>query len=265
MADAVAEYGRHRKAPDEWALGRFVVPLGRWSEFGKAVSVQAPPDLPWPVSLLCTPADAGIVHGWPHGETWFVLQSIECKVDSETDLEALVPLTRQAEVFVEAARLAEFAGIAPAIARAGAFGKIRTGGVTADAFPGSRDVHGFLDTCRQHGIRFKATAGLHHAVRGEYRLTYEPSPPTGVMFGFLNIAVAAALLWFGAEEAAVIDALEEGSADAFAFSDAGITWRDHHLTPSQLDEVRSGFFAGFGSCSFREPMGEIGLDAVPRS
>jgi hypothetical protein len=85
------------------------------------------------------------------------------------------------------------------------------------------------------------------------------------MFGFLNIAVAAALVWFGRDDDIVIAALEERSFEAFDFSEAGVMWRREHLTIGQLDEVRSEFFAGFGSCSFREPLAELGLEAVPRS
>lgn len=85
------------------------------------------------------------------------------------------------------------------------------------------------------------------------------------MFGFLNVAMAAAFLWIGRDHDIVIDILEERSAEAFEFTDDGASWRDERLTRRQLDEVRAAFFAGFGSCSFREPMAEIGLEALPRS
>jgi hypothetical protein len=103
------------------------------------------------------------------------------------------------------------------------------------------------------------------AVRGEYRLTYEPEPPTGLMFGFLNVAIGAALLWFGRSDDVVLEVLDERSADAFRFSDSGVAWRGELLTRPELDEVRTSFFVGFGSCSFREPMAEIGLEAVPHA
>jgi hypothetical protein len=155
--------------------------------------------------------------------------------------------------------------MAVAVERVGAAAKIRTGGVTADAFPASRDVLSFLRACRTAGIRFKATAGLHHAVRGEYRLTYEPAAPAGTMFGFLNVAMAAAFHWFDHDDATVLAVLEERAPDAFKFTDAGATWRTKRLSRDQLREVRREFFAGFGSCSFAEPMTEVGLRAVPRA
>ena len=195
-----------------------------------------------------------------------MVEAVECKAESGPEAARAGALVASGfEVFVEPSKTADFPAIAAELARSGAAAKIRTGGVTADAFPAGREVLAFLRTCREARIRFKATAGLHHAVRGEYRLTYEPSPPDGLMFGFLNVAMAAAFLWFGRDDAIVIDVLEERSIDAFGFTDDGASWRNERLTQTQLEEVRALFFAGFGSCSFREPMAEIGLEALPRA
>lgn len=266
MAEAVAEFARHRDAPDEWALGRFVLPFARWREFVDVVPTGAPDESPWPVSLTIAPPDVAAVERMLMETPRVVVQSVECKAGTSADVESMSGLVaRGLDVFVEPSSLAIFDTLAPAVARVGAAGKIRTGGITADAFPSASSVLEFLHTCRRNAIRFKATAGLHHAIRGEYRLTYEPVPPTGLMFGFLNIAMAAAFAWFGRSDAQVLDVLEERVADAFEFTDAGVVWRQEHLSAAQLDEVRSEFFVGFGSCSFREPMAELGLEAVPRA
>lgn len=267
MVEAVAEYDRHRQAPDEWALGRFVVPLSRWSEFATAVGDLKQHAGPWPVSLLAASNEVAAVARLVQGPNpLFHVEAVESRMASIDEVAATTGLMGLGvDVFVEPSGGVNIEQLATELARIGGSAKIRTGGVTVDAFPTPREVLAFIRACRRAGIRFKATAGLHHAIRGEYRLTYDPAPPTGVMFGFVNIAIAAALLWFGRGDEVILAALEEQSADAFDFSDAGLSWRDERLTIEQLDEVRSAFFVGFGSCSFREPMAEIGLEAVPRS
>ena len=266
MADAVAEYDGHRQSPDSWALGRFVVPLSRWEELDAAVR-QAPGD-PWPVSLLASVADVERISALrAAGNERLVIEAVECRADTVAEAEGTAGLVRSGvDVFVELPlHHAALGELTAAVRRAGAAGKIRTGGVTAAAFPTTSQVIAFMRACRAAGLRFKATAGLHHAVRGEYRLTYDPTPPMGVMFGFLNIALTAALLWFGREEPTLLAALEEQDPAAIEFTDAGVSWRDERLTSNQLDEVRSEFFVGFGSCSFREPIAELGLEPEPRA
>ena len=263
MTGAVDEYARHRSAPDTWALGRFVVPIGRWNELESFVGRRGET---WPVSLLAGCSDAKAIAGLIGRGSPLVVEAVECKAENVANVDGVAEIVKLGlDVYVEAAPGVDFTLLAEPIHSVGAAGKIRTGGVTASAFPSSTHILHFLRACRQAGIRFKATAGLHHAVRGEYNLTYEPSPPTGTMFGYLNIAVAAALVWFGTPDEEVLSALEEASLDAFEFSDDGVRWRQHAIGIDQLAEVRREFFVGFGSCSFREPMSEIGLEAVPRS
>jgi hypothetical protein len=266
MADAVREYAQHRGAPDSWALGRFVVPLGRWEELLAELGVVDQAEFSWPVSLLSQPTEVEAVRRVMASDDRLVVEAIELRASSPDEAGMAASLSSTGvDVFVEPASLTSFDAIAPVLSHEGASAKIRTGGVTTAAFPTSAQVISFLGSCLRHGLRFKATAGLHHAVRGEYRLTYEPAPPTGEMFGFLNVGVAAALTWFDRGEHLALTALEERSPDAFEFSEAGLAWRDEHLTTQQLDEVRAEFFVGFGSCSFREPMAELGFEALPRS
>jgi hypothetical protein len=243
-----------------------VLPAPRWSEFARAAS-GTPRNAPWPLSVLADPNAADtIARICKEGAAFVDVQSVECKAQLQTDVKAIEELVGLGvDVFVEPSGDMDFGVLAPELALIGACGKIRTGGTSVDAIPSARRVAAFMADCRNARIRFKATAGLHHAVRGEYPLTYDPSPPTGVMFGFLNVAVAAAMLWFERDEETVVAALEETSSAAFDLSDAGAAWRDERLTVEQLSEVRSAFFIGFGSCSFREPMAEVGLEALPRA
>src|SRR5262249_44337983 len=76
--------------------------------------------------------------------------------------------------------------------RAGGFAKLRTGGLKPDMIPGVDDVAEFIRACAERRLPFKSTAGLHHPVRKQHPLTYEPDAPQGVMHGFLNVFLAAA-------------------------------------------------------------------------
>ncbi|MFC5824902.1 hypothetical protein [Nonomuraea insulae] len=62
--------------------------------------------------------------------------------------------------------------------------KVRCGGMTADKFPHAEHLGQFIRSCAESGIPFKATAGLHHAVR-------HFDPTLGVdRHGFLNLLLA---------------------------------------------------------------------------
>jgi hypothetical protein len=263
VAEAAAEFATHRAAPGRWALGRFVLPLARWDELASWVRSQRPTDLPWAVSVLSSPTDGSQLHGAGARTPELRIASVECRASSPDEAQQAAQLVLSGvEVYVEPASLASFDGIAGTLSGTGAAAKIRTGGVTADAFPSPASIVRFLRICKSAGLRFKATAGLHHAVRGAYRLTYEPSAPRGEMFGFLNIAVAAALVWLERDDTVVFEVLEEGSLASFDFTDAGLSWNGQEVTLPQLEEVRSRFFVGFGSCSFREPMADLGVDSM---
>ncbi|MEX2325390.1 MAG: hypothetical protein WD553_01255, partial [Gemmatimonadaceae bacterium] len=139
---------------------------------------------------------------------------------------------------------------------AGARAKIRMGGVTADAFPAPDDVVAFLAACAERRLAFKATAGLHHAVRAEYPLTYESGSQRVTMYGFLNVFLAAAALLAGAKADEARAILLESDLSAFRFDDGGVTWRERRLSTEALARSRE-LATSFGSCSFREPVDEL--------
>jgi hypothetical protein len=144
-----------------------------------------------------------------------------------------------------------------AIARAGARAKVRTGGVTPGSIPPAREIIDFIAACRRERVPFKATAGLHHPIRGSYRLTYERDSPVESMYGFVNVFVASALIYAGESEGTAIAALEESDRHAFVFKDDAISWRDKRITSGQIEASRREFAISFGSCSFREPIDEL--------
>ena len=121
------------------------------------------------------------------------------------------------------------------VAARGVRAKIRCGG---ERIPSAEELAEFIRGCRERGIVFKATAGLHHAY-----------PTAAGEHGFLNVLAAAV---FGDEEAA----LREGPG-AFALDAASFRWRDRAATLAQIADVRHSLFHSIGSCSFFEPVGEL--------
>jgi hypothetical protein len=147
--------------------------------------------------------------------------------------------------------------VLPVLADRGARAKIRMGGVTPEAIPGVDSVAQFLTTCARERVAFKATAGLHHAVRGMHALTDVPGSPRATMHGFLNLFLAAALAYFGADQHAIVRTLAEEDASAFRLDDEVIRWHDHTLITDQVERVRGHFAMSFGSCSFTEPVDDM--------
>jgi hypothetical protein len=144
------------------------------------------------------------------------------------------------------------------IKRRDARAKIRTGGVMPDLFPAPRALAGFLVECARLRLAFKATAGLHHAIRSTYKLTYDKDSPSATMHGFLNLLLAASVAWQGGSAEEVCATLEETDPTAFAFDDDGAGWHGRRLLNAQLAETREEFMISFGSCSFEEPLTELG-------
>ena len=107
-----------------------------------------------------------------------------------------------------------------AVAAIGGRVKLRCGG---EYVPSVEQVAAVIACCRDAGVPFKATAGLHHALRhgGEH--------------GFLNLLSAAA-----APRERIVSALIESDPARLA-----------------LDPAARAVFVGFGSCSWREPVEDL--------
>jgi hypothetical protein len=129
--------------------------------------------------------------------------------------------------------------------------KLRTGGVTADAFPTSAQIAGALVTPATHQLPIKFTAGLHHPIR-QFRDEVKTK-----MHGFLNVlgaAVLAAEHQWDAHQAAIV--LEDEHSDSFSFTDDFLAWREWKIDVERL-RYRRKFVTSFGSCSFDEPREDL--------
>jgi hypothetical protein len=118
-------------------------------------------------------------------------------------------------------------------------------------------VAAFLSRAAALRRPFKATAGLHHAIRAVRPLTYEEGCPRAEMHGFLNVFVAAAFAWGGMETADIQAVLEEPAALAFDFRDDALNWRGRAISTAEIEHARREFAHSFGSCSFEEPVEDL--------
>lgn len=259
MFSAVGKYREYLAGEDRWALGRFVVPAGRLKEFSAAFNdvCCGERERAWPLSVLGSgdaASDDAAMDSLARGAV--SIDCVEMKANSAAQAERLLQdfgTGTTAYIEFPAAGTSEFL---PLLARFGARAKIRTGGVTAGAFPSSETLAQFLLSCARAKIAFKATAGLHHAVRGSYRLTYERESARAVMHGFVNVFLAATLAYRGEDAQAVVATLEEKEASAFLFDEESVRWRKFHAGVDEIEAVRRRFAISYGSCSFSEPVEE---------
>ena len=125
--------------------------------------------------------------------------------------------------------------------------KLRTGGVTADAFPTSVQIAHALVVGGTDQLPIKFTAGLHHPIR-QFRDEVRTK-----MHGFLNVLGAAVLAMehqWDVNQAVMM--LEDEDPRSFSFSDDFFAWRNWQIEIERL-QYRRKFVKSFGSCSFDEP------------
>jgi hypothetical protein len=259
MAEATRCYASHLASPEAWMLGRFVVPVERLSELADVAPPASEGSEAWRVSALvrAAGADAGAsirAFNTAHRGR-FVVDMIECRaLAAGTVARSIGVLPGELRIFVEMPLLDDPRGMLTEIRAAGAWAKIRTGGVSADAFPEPREVGRFIARAAELFVPFKATAGLHHPVCGDYPLSYEEESSHGRMFGFLNVFTAAVFAHARANERMLIDILNESDPEAFRFGDESLVWRGQVATAKQITSARSSLGLAFGSCSFQEPV-----------
>ena len=279
MREAVRNFATYRESDGAWMLARLVVPASRLDEFESEAAGSLPTEAgaePWRVSALLPPAgdekldgavERVIAFNKAHAEAGAglaVVDSAELKGDEAglasgaigASVDAVPPEVR---VFVELPHEEDPRGLIAAVKGAEANAKIRCGGVTADLIPSVPDAARFIHACASSRTPFKATAGLHHPLRAEQDLTYEQDPPRGVMHGFLNVLLAAAVAMHDDKVSAadLEPMLEATDAGSFGFGETGVVALGHELSSERLAACREQLFISIGSCSFDEPREDL--------
>ena len=215
--EALAEDERARRSPQAFMLARLV---WRASDLGPVPSSER---------ALSAVLDAPLA-----GSASVEAVETPTSFDPATGRRELPPGV--AEVYVETRLDDDLEDRLDHLAEHGLRAKVRCGGAVA---PGDEELARFVRACRERGLVFKATAGLHHAVR------------TNGEHGFLNLLAAA--VFAGDEE----EALAEREASAFGLDAAAFSWRGRSASSDELALVRRELLHSIGSCSFFEPVEEL--------
>ncbi|ANY08872.1 hypothetical protein [Pseudonocardia sp. HH130630-07] len=241
LSDAVAAHRRHRAAGYADLVGPLVLPVGALRELHPLLAGGEP--LPISVTLPGGPGDLDEALTRTAGLP-VELHALEvAPVPGEDAPPRLAAVAAPTLVYVEIPRDEGGRRVVDLVAGCGLRAKLRTGGVRADLHPGEDELAGSLSALVTAGVAFKATAGLHHAIRNT-------DPGTGFeQHGFLNLLLATAVLLDGGDrtDARAVLALRDGPA---------VARRLQALTAPQVAAARAAFVS-FGTCSIDDPRTEL--------
>ncbi len=259
MTEAAANYARYLGGEHSWMLGRFIVTAQQFHELENVLIANAV-TTPWHIAALTGTDVAGAIPAilaFNAHTRDAAVDSLEAKAATPDAIrESASTIPEGFTTWFEIPADPDPAPLIEAIAEVRCGAKIRTGGTTADAFPGPEHIARFIGRCDNAHVPFKATAGLHHALRGLHPLSYEPDSPAGTMHGFLNVLLAAAFRWSGTSAAETTDILTE-QEPLFRFARKGVVWHDRWISTAQIRSARDRLIASFGSCSFEEPAADL--------
>ena len=265
MPEAVINYTTYRSSNYGWMLGRFVTPAARLEEF-----LESSRDLlpraggePWRLSVIAgedineTIRTVREFNRLNHGRA--VGDVLEVRANTISKIEnTLFSLPPEITAYFEISTGEALPDLVATLALKGQRAKIRTGGVTNEAFPSSKQIIRFVRTCMAANVPFKATAGLHHPLRCFKPLTYAEDAPQGTMHGFLNMLMMTGFARESFRTSLLEELMEEEFEEAFTFSELGVQWRDQHaLSNTHLSLLREKGMHSFGSCSFDEPIADL--------
>ncbi len=259
--------------PDSWMLGAFILPAAQFDAASESLS-QFNREHPLRVSALGSKTDSVAAFLERLTSTREAIGSFRARHNaaaSITQLEMPLPDDFDAEPLKEAHSIIDDLNLnafweAPADAAERTikliaetnrtpshhFGyKLRTGGVTADAFPSSDEIAVALVAAARQHVPIKFTAGLHHPIR-----QFHASVGTK-MHGFLNVlgagVLAAEHAWEAEQTAEMLDEEDPGS---FSFEDGLFAWREWTIAIDRI-KARRRLVTSFGSCSFDEPREDL--------
>lgn len=251
MRSALQGHVRHRDGDYADLVGPFLVGVPALEEFTDALDDGAP--APPRIGLIARP-------GTPTEEVGAALGRLRRRTDTQVvSLDtAWTPGWRELDldglpVQLEVGREGQIDALDD-IASAGSLvdvrAKFRTGPTPDWEWPDEQELASFVVEAGRRDLPFVLTGGLHHVIRGEYRV----GSATEEMHGLLNVLLAVHAVAGGADEQHVRELLAIRDAAALAPVVAGWSVTD-------VAAVRSAF-VGYGCCDVTDPIGELAALAL---
>jgi hypothetical protein len=251
MAAAVAGHLRHQAAWYHAMSGPFVCPDAKITGLSAALTASAIAELDLALTVPGGWASLDVAVDAVFADPRLRLRAIEVPIGPAGGVAAVNEVTSALDRTPLAGATA-YVEIPPdqltgdslhALADHGYRAKLRTGGVTAPAFPAEWVLARSLAELTGRRLPFKCTAGLHHAVR-------QHAADTGFEHhGFLNVLLALA--------AALDDATDDQIAAVLAdTSPSRVATAAARLDDDGAAAVRE-LFTSFGTCSTDEPVSDL--------
>ncbi|MER6827628.1 hypothetical protein ABT352_16730 [Streptosporangium sp. NPDC000563] len=235
MAEALERHRNDLAGNDPVLTHRFLCPAGRLGELRDHLTfpirlglILDTPDLPPLEDVAVELVEVRQAPGETPGAVWERLAGrlpgdarlfVEVSAGDHASLASLTSLPRDGE--------------GPGL-------KFRCGGLTAGAFPSAADLGALIAHCARHGVPFKATAGLHNAVR-------HFDPALGVdRHGFLNLVLAVC--------AAVED---RDPVPVLKLTDVGELVRLAQAVPDDTSARARELLVSYGSCDTHTPIEDL--------
>lgn len=262
VGDALEEDRRARSDSHAWMIARFVCPASKLDSLRDGAGGW--PGAP-PLSVVLDGAPGAAPEAWPavvQADAALVagaiaqgapVEALELRLPEARPEPAALLRVRESlaplglECYLELRRGGRWRDTLPAavgaVAGIGARVKLRCGGERPEDFPSPEQVALVIAACREAGCVFKATAGLHHPVR------------SGATHGFLNLLAAA--VFTDARQSELERILSVEDPTAFDVGEERLALGALEASADRIASARKELFAGYGSCSWREPIHDL--------
>ena len=169
LADAVPAYARHLGSAYASVVGPFVLAAKDLDLLAQLVAGLEPGSFRLSLTVPLPKLAAAVAYVDEIAPVR--LEALEVALLDDVVAAQVVPALdralagRRVPVFVELPRDARRPEIVEAMSGTGLMAKLRTGGVRADLYPDEKELAAAVGSLAAAGVPFKATAGLHHALR----------------------------------------------------------------------------------------------------